>query len=128
MAAQDGRVLLTRLRSSVPEPGLWTLPGGGLEWGESPEEALHREVYEETGVEVADARLLAVESHIGRTEGGSAELHNVLLLYRIDVVGAPRVVEVDGSTIDVGWMTSADLDRVALVPAFDRYMRAAVTG
>src|SRR5690606_13750771 len=45
-----GRILLARLAPGYPGGGRWTLPGGGVEWGESPEDAVRREVAEETGL------------------------------------------------------------------------------
>lgn len=50
-----GRVLTVRQRGG-PFKDLWLLPGGGLEPGESPEEAVRREVREETGLEVTALR------------------------------------------------------------------------
>ena len=52
----EGAVLLVREK----EDGLWTLPGGWVDVGESPSEAVEREVKEESGYEVRAARLLAV--------------------------------------------------------------------
>jgi 8-oxo-dGTP diphosphatase len=47
----DGRLLLIR-RGHPPHAGLWSVPGGRVEAGETPEQAVEREVREETGLEV----------------------------------------------------------------------------
>jgi 8-oxo-dGTP diphosphatase len=53
----DGRVLLTRRPPSKPMAGLWEFPGGKVEPGERPEDALIRELKEELGIEVREACL-----------------------------------------------------------------------
>jgi ADP-ribose pyrophosphatase YjhB (NUDIX family) len=61
---QDGQVLLTR-RSINPGRGLWTFPGGFVDFGESVTDAAVRETYEETGLTVDLTGLHAVYSYPG---------------------------------------------------------------
>lgn len=59
MIVRDGRVLMVHERSTRPGAReWWTLPGGGIEPGESPEQAVRREVLEETGLVVQEAHYL----------------------------------------------------------------------
>jgi ADP-ribose pyrophosphatase YjhB (NUDIX family) len=61
---RDGRILLA-LRRKPPEAGLWSLPGGKVDFLERVEDAIVREVREEIGVEIALSRLLLVSQLIG---------------------------------------------------------------
>lgn len=105
-------VLLARVsRSSATAPGVWTLPGGGVDHGEHPEESLRREVYEETGLEIEVGKVRAVLSRrfTGLSPSGVLEdFHGIHLVYDAAVTSVsdePRVVEVDGTTDAVGWFT-----------------------
>ena len=58
---REDRILLSRLSPNVSHSELWTLPGGGLDHGESPRDAVVREVYEETGEYLASVTERDVE-------------------------------------------------------------------
>ena len=75
---RDGRVLIVR-RGRRPAHGLYTLPGGGVELGETLEEAIVREVREETGLEIAPLELVGFRQAIARDADGRVERHFVIL-------------------------------------------------
>src|ERR1700686_3317294 len=74
---RDGRVLIVR-RARPPAHGLYTLPGGGVELGETLEEAVIREVREETGLEVEPVALAGYRQAIARDAAGDVERHFVV--------------------------------------------------
>lgn len=61
--AEDGRVLITRRHELAHQGGLWEFPGGKIESGETTREALARELHEEIGIEVGQARPLIRVRH-----------------------------------------------------------------
>lgn len=123
VAVHRGSVLLTLLHRSDPDGGRWTLPGGGLDFGEQPEEGLHREVYEETGLSGEITGFLGVDSHLIDPHPEHARLHAVQLVYGMRLRGTPRVIEVEGSTIDARWVPLVDLPRLRCVPLVEFGLR-----
>jgi 8-oxo-dGTP diphosphatase len=83
-------VLLVR-RGKEPALGEWSLPGGAVEVGETLEEALHRELKEETGIEVEILGLSAFLERIFPDAEGKISYHYVLLDFLCRYVGGePR--------------------------------------
>lgn len=122
------RILLARLsrESAVFAPGLLHLPGGGIDPGEQPVEALARELREETGLELRAARLLDARSYTSTRLGVS--WHLVTLFYAVDLLpGEPRVTEVDGSTASVAWLPIGGLAEGELSPPTVDALAMAVT-
>jgi 8-oxo-dGTP diphosphatase len=106
---REDRILLTRLSPSVSHHELWTLPGGGLDHGESPRDAVVREVHEETGLraEVGEtARVYSAHLPGVWRDGRRVDAHALRIVYDGWVPADapdPHVVEVDGSTVDAAW-------------------------
>ena len=108
---REGRVLLTRRAEGQHLAGMWEFPGGKLEEGESPEEALARECREECGIDVDVGEILDVTHH------RFPEKDVLLLFYRCALRGGEvRHLEV----ADHAWVAPAELDRYPLPPADDR--------
>ena len=111
-------LLLTRISALGHHPGAWTLPGGGVDHGEAPRDAVVRELMEETGLRVVPGRLLDVhDSHFtGRAPDGVVEdYHGIHLIFDAEILGdaevaAPAVVEADGTTDAVAWIPVADIE------------------
>lgn len=112
---RDDRILLSRLSESVTPDELWTLPGGGIDHGEHPRDAVVREVREETGLDVEVGETVRVYNlHLPSAwrDGRRVDAHSLRLVYEGTVAKdapEPRVVEVAGSTVDAAWVRVSDV-------------------
>ena len=109
VVVRDDQILLTKISSRISPQPVWTLPGGGLDHGEHPGDAVVREVYEETGLAVQVGEMAHVFSqHLptARRRGRRVDSHALRIVYEgwvpVDAP-EPRVVEVDGSTVEAAW-------------------------
>ncbi len=115
---QDGALLLCRVASRGPLGGQWTLPGGGLRFGEDPLDALRREVAEETGLSVVPGDILGVRSAMlepAETVSGH-RIQAVGIVYRCTVAGGDLRHEADGSTDLARWVPWPEVARLAMTP------------
>jgi ADP-ribose pyrophosphatase YjhB (NUDIX family) len=112
---RDEQILLSRLAERISPHELWTLPGGGIDHGEDPRDAVIREIREETGLDAVvgeQARVYSAHMPHARRDGRRSDYHALRIVYDAWVqpdAPEPRVVEVDGSTIDAAWHPLADV-------------------
>jgi ADP-ribose pyrophosphatase YjhB (NUDIX family) len=123
----DGAVLLTRVAHEGPGGGLWTLPGGGLDFGEDPEAGATREVLEETGYIVELGALVGVRSAVlepAQTISGH-RVQTVGIVYRGTISSGELATEFEGSTDAAAWIPLAELDTLPSVDLLAWTRRAA---
>ena len=114
VAFDGARILLTRISPVGYPAGTWTLPGGGVDHGESPHDAVVRELYEETGLQALSSRLVDVHDvHVVAAGRGDRyeDYHGVHLLYAVtvDPTITPTVVDVGGTTDVAVWVPISDV-------------------
>jgi 8-oxo-dGTP diphosphatase len=117
---RDGAgILMSRRRADQPMPGLWEFPGGKVEPGESPTDALMREVREELGCEVAVGRIHEVVFH------AYPEFDLYMLVYTATISrGTPAAIEV----AEIAWVEASRLPELDLLPADYPLARALAAG
>ncbi len=91
-------VLLVR-RAVDPGKGLWSLPGGYMDAGEMPDEAVRREVREEVGLAIDVGALIAIFP----MENGAGRRTGIVLAYTAAVVGANLHVQAEDDVSEAGW-------------------------
>lgn len=109
---RDGKVLL--VERAKPPKGIWAFPGGQVELGETLEEAVARELHEETGMSARFQGLLGLYDVIRRDESGRVDVHYVIACYLGEAGPEQPVAASDAA--DVRWVDPAALGGLALAP------------
>jgi 8-oxo-dGTP diphosphatase len=100
---RHGRVLMVRASARSVRPGTWFLPGGGVDHGEHPADAVVREVAEETGLAVEITGLRDVVAEVVARPPGLEHTDGVI--YDLTVVGGLERPEVDGTSDQIRWVS-----------------------
>lgn len=127
---RDGEILLARLSPHIPFQG-WTLPGGGVDHGEHPRDALRREIYEEAGLHAEPGGLLDVYHHHytgARPDGVMEDYHAIGLIFEAEVLPQsrdvePHVTDIGGSTDHVAWIPLTEAATLSLSGAARHALR-----
>ena len=109
----QGRLLLARASPAITLRGRWFLPGGGVDHGEHPKEAVRREIQEESGLTVEVGELLDVLSDV-RTLPDETSLHTVRLIYRVNSWTGTLRAEEGGTTDAIQWCSREELATMPL--------------
>lgn len=118
---ERGYILLSHLSpGAAPNASGWTLPGGGMDPGEQPEDTVIREVFEETGFHIGIDALMGV--HAAYFEPAKVEERTFCALrtiYRAHTISGNLRHEIAGSTNEARWIPLAELDRIPHVQLVD---------
>jgi 8-oxo-dGTP diphosphatase len=101
-----GRVLIVR-RGTPPMQGVFTLPGGGVELGETLEQAIVREVREETGLAIEPIALAGYRQVIARDADGGIERHFVILPFAARYLAGE--IALNAELVEAAWLWPAEL-------------------
>ena len=113
VAIDDGNLLLVR-RGNEPGLGTWSVPGGRMEPGETIQEAVVRELREETGVEGGCTGLIGVAESIGDNH------HHVILDYAVEVLPSDAIAASDA--LEARWVPLHEVAEYDLVDGLAEFL------
>jgi ADP-ribose pyrophosphatase len=119
VVGQQHKMLMVR-RGRPPAQGLWTLPGGLVELGESLEQALRREILEECGLRIESTSLLDVVEFIDSDNDNKIRYHYIVVDYLAKWIAGELQPATD--VIAARWMTRAELFQIDLAPFTRRFI------
>ena len=114
---RDDRILLTRLASRISADEKWHLPGGGVDHGENPRDALVREIREETGLDVEVTGLVGIYSdpkHVIAYSDGEVR-QQFTLAFRTRLLGGE--LRSDSESHELRFVDREELDRLNIHPS-----------
>ncbi|MBN1245035.1 NUDIX hydrolase [Candidatus Bathyarchaeota archaeon] len=112
----DGDQILLEKRKNSPGKGKWAVPGGLVDLGETAEQAVIREVKEETGLEVYEPRLVDVVNYISLGERGAVMYHYVIIDYIVTSKGGKPKAASDAD--DLKWVPFNEVEKYDLTDSF----------
>lgn len=118
----DGRILMIRRKDS----GLWAMPGGAVELGETPSQAVLREVFEETAIQAKPLAIVGVFDNWNERKNLSAHIFHVLFAARCEGLQVP--VAQPEEILEASFIDTATALRLPLHAGHQSRLQAALTG
>lgn len=116
---RDNHILLVK-RGSAPSYGKWSVPGGHVELGETMEEALKREVLEETGIDINITRLAGAYDLIVRNEK-NIEYHYVIIEFMAEALSDE--IKAGSDALECRWVPLAEITKLDVTPTVMNCLR-----
>lgn len=113
LVIHQNKVLLI-LRGKAPTKGMWAVPGGSVNIGETLQAAAEREVLEETGLQIKAGEVIYSFEKIQHDKAGQVQYHYVILDLDAKPLDPAEPLTPADDAIEAGWFTLADLDRLNL--------------
>ncbi|HDO41835.1 MAG TPA: NUDIX domain-containing protein [Candidatus Bathyarchaeota archaeon] len=119
---KGNRILLIR-RANEPGKGLWSIPGGLVEVGETLRDAARREVEEETGIKVEIGEIIDVMENIIRDEEGRVKFHYVLIDFKAAPISDNVKLSPSPEALEIGWFTPEEMKSMPLTQTVRKLLR-----
>jgi ADP-ribose pyrophosphatase YjhB (NUDIX family) len=117
---REGAIVLIK-RGNEPSKGKWSIPGGLVELGESPEQAVIRETKEETCLDVENPSLIDVVSNVDLDEKGKVKYHYVIIDYLVHVKSGKLHAASDAA--ELRWVPFDEVEKYDLTTSFRLFFR-----
>ena len=117
---KEGKIALIK-RGNEPSRGKWTIPGGLVELGESPEQAVVRETKEETGLNVDNPSLIDVVSNVDLDEKGRVKYHYIIIDYLVHLKAGTAKASSDA--VELRWVPFDEVEEYDLTASFRLFFR-----
>lgn len=114
LVIKNKRALLVK-RGEEPNKGMWGIPGGSVEIGETVNEAAKRELLEECSIEIEISQFLDYEDYIERDKDGKIRYHFVVLYVLARETGGEIRAQSDAA--EAGWFTAGEAAALNLTPS-----------
>jgi ADP-ribose pyrophosphatase len=113
LVLNKGRVLLVK-RGEAPAKGLWALPGGKIELGETMAQAVEREILEETGLIIRADHIIHIFDNIVHNNNGDIQFHYIIIDFLAHPLNPKAKLTPGDDAADVRWVAMDELGNLSV--------------
>jgi len=117
---KEDRIALIK-RGNEPSMGKWTIPGGLVELGESPVQAVVRETKEETGLDVDNPSLMDVVNNVDLDGEGKVKYHYIIIDYLVHIKAG--TAQASSDAVELRWVPFDEVEGYNLTASFRVFFR-----